>query len=75
MLSNEYKSIIDINEFKSKIKSWVPQKLPLPPMQNLYTSRRFYLNLILSINSSENKESNSKKEDVVLAFIKFIIHY
>ena len=43
-------------------------------MQNLYTSRRFYLNLILSIKSSENKQCNSKKEDVVLTFTKFIIY-
>ena len=28
ILPNEYKSIININEFKSKIKSWVPQNCP-----------------------------------------------
>jgi len=46
ILPNEFKEIDDINAFKTKIKNWVPQKLPLSTLQNLHSTRRVSINLI-----------------------------
>ena len=43
LVPNEYKTIESLEDFKAKIKTWLPQNRLIQVMQNIYSPCRFYL--------------------------------